>query len=86
MFKEGDQVRIITREPVFAGKIGTITQVKDVPEKDKTITMYLVRGEGLRGAMQVESQCPTCSAVKKGLIENSRYYQEEQIELYTGDE
>jgi len=86
LFNEGDQVRIITREPEFTGRTGTITKIKDVPEKDRTITLYLVRGEGLRGAMQVESQCPTCSAVKKGLIKNSRYYREEQIELYAGDE
>ena len=86
MFNEGDQVKVITNEPEFSGKTGTITKIKDVPEKNRTITLYLVRGEGLKGAMQVESQCPTCNAVKKGLIENSRYYRENEIELYTGDE
>lgn len=84
MFNIGDRVKIMTKEPEFSGKIGIIEEAKTMRIGMEIKNRYLVKAEGLGGAMRIKDITKDGAMIKE-MIPNARYYYEEHLEIVKGE-
>jgi ribosome-binding factor A len=72
---------------LYLNKVGKVKYAEDYTTKEgKKMKRILVEGEGLDGASVQVGRCKECNLPTMRVVPNARWYYDDMIEEYKGDE